>query len=138
MQQTLNELAQFNLPIKITEFLVTADTEEGKAEELRRFFRLCFAHPSVEAIIIWGFWEVGHWVPESALWKKDWTPTQQALAYRDLVFNQWWTEVSGKADNKGIFKTDAFYGDYEITCEGKTKKVTLSKKDKSLEVSFEK
>ena len=136
VQQTLNELARFNLPIKITEFLVTADTEEGKAEELRRFFRLCFAHPSVEAIIIWGFWEVGHWIPESALWKKDWTPTKQALAYRDLVFNQWWTDISGTADKKGIFKTDAFYGDYEITCNGKTKKVSLSKKEKSIEVSF--
>ncbi len=136
VQKTLDKLAKFNLPIKITECLVSADTEEGKAEELRRFFRLCFAHPSVEAIIMWGFWEVGHWIPESAMWKKDWTPTPQALAYRDLVFNKWWTKVSGKADKKGMYKTDAFYGDYLITSNGKTKKVTLSKKDKSIEVSF--
>ncbi len=136
VQKTLDKLAKFNLPIKITECLVSADTEEGKAEELQRFFRICFAHPSVEAIVMWGFWEVGHWVPESAMWKKDWTPTKQALAYRDLVFNKWWTEVSGKADNKGIYKTRAFYGEYSITSGGETKKVTLSKKDKSIEVSF--
>jgi endo-1,4-beta-xylanase len=136
VQKTLDELSKFGLPIKITECLVSADTEEGKAEELTRFFRLCFAHPSVEAIIMWGFWEVGHWVPESAMWKKDWTPTPQALAYRDLVFNKWWTESSGKADDKGIFKTRAFYGDYLITSVGETKKVTLSKKDKSIKVSF--
>ncbi len=136
VQKTLDELSKFGLPIKITECLVSADTEEGKAEELRRFFRLCFAHPSVEAIVMWGFWEVGHWIPESAMWKKDWTPTPQALAYRDLVFKQWWTNVSGKADEKGIYKTDAFYGDYLITSDGKSKKVTLSKKDKLIEVSF--
>ncbi len=136
VQKTLDELSKFGLPIKITECLVSADTEEGKAEELTRFFRLCFAHPSVEAIIMWGFWEVGHWVPESAMWKKDWTPTLQALAYRDLVFNKWWTKVSGNADKKGIYKTDAFYGDYLITSNGQTKKVTLSKKDKSIEVNF--
>ncbi len=136
VQKTLDQLSKFGLPVKITECLVTADTEEGKAEELRRFFRLCFAHPSVEAIIMWGFWEVGHWIPESAMWKKDWTPTPQSLAYRDLVFNEWWTEVSGKADKNGTFKTDAFYGDYSITSDGKTKEVTLSKKDKSIEVSF--
>jgi endo-1,4-beta-xylanase len=136
VQKTLDKLAKFNLPIKITECLVSADTEEGKAEELQRFFRICFAHPSVEAIVMWGFWEVGHWVPESAMWKKDWTPTKQALAYRDLVFNKWWTEVSGKADNKGIYKTRAFYGEYSITSGGETKKVTLSKKGKSIEVSF--
>ncbi len=136
VQKTLDQLSKFGLPIKITECLVSADTEEGKAEELTRFFRLCFAHPSVEAIVMWGFWEVGHWVPESAMWKKDWTSTKQALAYRDLVFNKWWTKVSGKADKKGIYKTDAFYGDYLITSNGETKKITLSKKDKSIEVSF--
>jgi endo-1,4-beta-xylanase len=136
VQKTLDELSKFGLPIKITECLVSADTEEGKAEELTRFFRLCFAHPGVEAIVMWGFWEVGHWVPESAMWKKDWTPTKQALAYRDLVFNKWWTKSSGKADNKGIFKTRAFHGDYLITSGGKTKEVTLSKKDKKVEVSF--
>jgi endo-1,4-beta-xylanase len=136
VQKTLDELSKFGLPIKITECLVSADTEEGKAEELRRFFRVCFAHPSVEAIIMWGFWEVGHWIPESAMWKKDWTPTPQALAYRELVFNEWWTEVSGKTDKKGIYKTDAFYGDYLITSNGETKEVTLGKKDKKIEVSF--
>jgi endo-1,4-beta-xylanase len=136
VQKTLDELSKFGLPIKITECLVTADTEEGKAEELRRFFRLCFAHPGVEAIIMWGFWEVGHWIPESAMWKKDWTPTKQALAYRDIVFNEWWTKESGKADKKGIYKTDAFYGDYLITSNGETKKVTLSKEDKKIGVSF--
>lgn len=136
VQKTLDELSKFGLPIKITECLVSADTEEGKAEELTRFFRLCFAHPSVEAIVMWGFWEVGHWVPESAMWKKDWTPSLQALAYRDLVFNKWWTDVSGKADKKGVYKTDAFYGDYLITSGGETKKVTLKKKDKAIEVIF--
>jgi endo-1,4-beta-xylanase len=136
VQETLDELSKFGLPIKITECLVSADTEEGKAEELTRFFRLCFAHPSVEAIIMWGFWEVGHWIPESAMWKKDWTPTAQALAYRDLVFNKWWTDVAGKADKKGVYKTEAFYGDYLITSGGETKKVTLKKKDKAVEVNF--
>ncbi|MDZ7261631.1 MAG: endo-1,4-beta-xylanase [candidate division KSB1 bacterium] len=136
VQRTLDRLAKFNLPIKITECLFIADDEEGKAEALRMFFPICFAHPSVEAILMWGFWEVGHWVPETAMWKKDWTPTPQALAYRDLVFNQWWTQTSGKADKNGIFKTRAFYGDYLITSKGKTQKVTLSKKDKSIQVIF--
>jgi endo-1,4-beta-xylanase len=137
VQKTLDRLAKFNLPIKITECLFAADNEEGKAEELRTFFPIFFAHPSVEAILMWGFWEVGHWVPESAMWKKDWTPTPQALAYRDLVFNKWWTRTSGKADNKGVFKIRAFYGDYILTSNGETQKVTLSKKDKSIQVTFE-
>jgi len=137
VQKTLDKLAKFNLPIKITECLFVADDEQGMAEELRRFFPICFAHPNVEAILMWGFWEVGHWQPHTAMWKKDWTATPQALAYRDLVFNKWWTQTSGKADDDGVFKTRAFYGDYIITSNGKIKKVTLSKKDKSTQVNFE-
>jgi hypothetical protein len=71
------------------------------------------------------------------MWKKDWTPTPQALAYRDLVFNKWWTQASGRAASDGAFKVRAFYGDYLITSDGKTQKATLSKKDKSIWVVFE-
>ncbi len=137
VQSNLDKLAKFNLPIKITECLFTADDEQDIAEELRKFFPICFAHPNVEAILMWGFWEGDHWQPHTAMWKRDWTATPQALAYRDLVFNKWWTKTSGKADDDGTFKVDAFYGDYIITSNGQEKKVTLSKKDKSIQVSFE-
>jgi endo-1,4-beta-xylanase len=137
VQKTLYKLAKFNLPIKITECLFVADDEQGKAEALRMFFPICFAHPNVEAILMWGFWEEGHWMPHTAMWKKDWTPTPQAEAYRDLVFSKWWTQTSGKADDNGMFKVRAFYGDYIITSNGKTQKVTLGKNEKSIQVSFE-
>jgi endo-1,4-beta-xylanase len=136
IQKTLDELAKFNIPIKITECLFDFDDEQTRVKELRRLFPIYFAHPGVEAILMWGFWGGDHWRPRTAMWKKDWTPTTQAQAYRDLVFNEWWTNTSGKADAKGVFKTHAFYGDYKITSKGKTRKETLSKKDKSLKVSF--
>jgi endo-1,4-beta-xylanase len=135
-QSTLDRLARFDLPIKITECLFTADREEDIAEELRTYFPICFAHPKVEAIVMWGFWEGDHWQPPTAMWKKDWTATPQALAYRDLVYNRWWTQISGKADKNGEFKADAFYGDYLVTSDGKTKQVALRKKEKSVEVAF--
>jgi hypothetical protein len=50
------------------------------------------------------------------------------LDCRKLVFNQWWTQIPGKADEKRTFRTDAFYSDYLITLKGKTKKVSISKK----------
>jgi endo-1,4-beta-xylanase len=76
------------------------------------------------------------WRPNAALWKKDWSITPTGRAYRDLVFNKWWTKTSGKADKNGTFKTHAFYGDYIITSNGHKKKVTLSKKDKSIQANF--
>ena len=85
---------------------------------------------------MWGFWEGDHWQPQTAMSKRDWTPTLQAEAYRELVFDKWWTQTSGKTDNSGTFKTRAFYGDYIITSNGETIEATLSKKDKSVQVSF--
>lgn len=136
VQETLDRLSEFHLPIKITEGLFDVGDEQTQAEELRKIFPIYFAHPAIEAIVMWGFWAGSHWRPESALWKKDWTPTPQGLAFHDLVFKQWWTQASGKADAAGRFQLDAFFGDYEVRSNGKTQKIALSKKDKSLNVTI--
>jgi GH35 family endo-1,4-beta-xylanase len=136
VQRTLDTLAKFNLPIKITEALFITESEKAKAQELRNIFPIYFAHPNVEAILVWGFWEGDIWKPSASMWKKDWTPNPIASAYRDLVFKKWWTQNSGKADRTGTFRTHAFYGDYEVTSGGVTKKVTLRKNYKSIEVVF--
>ncbi len=137
VQKTLDRLSKFNLPIKITETLFEADNDKGRGIEMRKYLPVLFAYPKIDAILMWGFWEEGHWMPQCAMWKKDWTPTPQAIAWRDLIYNKWWTKTSGQAAKNGTFKTRAFYGDYEITSNGKTKKVTLSKKDKSIQVNLE-
>ena len=137
VQRNLNELAEFKLPIKITECNFIFDDEKTRTEQLQKLFPIYFAHPSIEAILFWGFWEGSHWATKSAMWKKDWTITQQGQAYRDLVFKKWWTQISDNADSKGEFKTRAFFGDYLITSNGKTKKVSFGKKDKSVQVTFD-
>lgn len=136
VQMNLDRLARFNLPIKITEALFDAPTETGMAEEMRKILPVYFAHPSIEAILIWGFWAGSHWQPHTALWRKDWSITPQGEVYRDLVFNKWWTQGKGNADKNGIFKTRAFYGDYLVEVNGKSKEISLRKKDKSIEISF--
>lgn len=136
VQATLDKLARFGLPIKITECLFDVQDEHMQADELRKILPIYFAHPAVEAVLFWGFWEIVHWRPWSALWKKDWTITPQGRAFRDLVFKEWWTQVSGKADASGRFRTDAFFGDYLISSNGRTQQATLSRKDQSLHVTF--
>jgi GH35 family endo-1,4-beta-xylanase len=136
MQKTLDQFAVFDLPIKITECDFDYDDDKTKVNELRKFFTVCFAHPSIESIVFWGFWAGAMWRPNAALWEKDWSITPLGRAYRDLVFNKWWTKTSGKADKNGTFKTRAFYGDYIITSNGQEKKATLHKKNKSIQVTF--
>lgn len=136
VQKNLDKLAEFGLPIKITECLFAYADEQVQVDELNRLFPIYFAHPNIEAIVMWGFWAGSHWQPHCAMWKEDWTPRPQAEAYRELLFNKWWTQVDEKADKKGAVKTRAFYGDYKITSNGVTKMVKLSKAKGIIEVTF--
>lgn len=142
LEHALDTLAQFNLPIRITEFnfpgqrskyyrnrtaVLTPEEEKVKAESLREYFRICFAHPAVTGILMWGFWEGANWIPQSSLYKRDWTPLPAAEAYRRLVFGDWWTKWSGTADAQGRAEVRAFYGRHRVTVNGREQLVELKK-----------
>jgi GH35 family endo-1,4-beta-xylanase len=144
LKHALDTLAQFGLPIRITEFnfpgqrskyrknrgiKLTPDDEAKKAEAIKEYFRICFAHPAVEGILFWGFWEGANWIPQSSLWKRDWTPTPAAEVYRELVFNEWWTKWEGTADDKGMCEISAFYGQHKIIVDGQEFTVKFGKAD---------
>ena len=152
LQHALNELAKINLPIRITEFnmpgqrsvfmrqrnlKLTSEQEQTKARNLTDYYRICFAHPAVEGILMWGFWEGANWIRQSSMYRRDWTPTPAAKAYRNLVFKEWWTDSKVKADTNGQCRIRAFYGKYTVTCEAQTKEVLLSKEKGQATVSFE-
>ena len=151
LKNALDSLAIFKLPIRITEFnmpgqrskyytnKITAMTpreEELKAKEIVDYYRICFSHPAVEGILMWGFWEGANWIPVSSLYKRDWTPTLAAEAYHNLIFKEWWTKVSGTVGKKGIYSTQAFFGKYRITVNGISKEVELTKKAGEIVVDF--
>lgn len=151
LKNALDSLAQFNLPIRVTEFNIpgqrskyyekrtmemTPEEEEAKAKDIVDYYSICFAHPAVEGILMWGFWEGANWIPQSSLYKRDWTPTPAADAYQNLIYKQWWTRVEGKTDKKGMYSTPAFYGKYKVTVNGKSKEVDLTKTDGKVVVEF--
>jgi endo-1,4-beta-xylanase len=143
LQKALDELSQFHLPIRITEFnfpgqrskyytgdrkaQMPAEEERAKAAALRQYYRICFAHPAVTGIMMWGFWEGANWIPQSSLYKRDWTPLPAADAYRDLVFNQWWTRWTGAAARDGHVELRAFYGTYRVAVNGRETIIDLKK-----------
>lgn len=151
LRRSLDSLAQFNLPIRITEFNIpgqrskyhvekirtmTPEEEQLKAKELVDYYRICFAHPAVEGILMWGFWEGANWIPVSSLYKRDWSPTLAAEAYHNLIYKEWWTSQSGTADKKGVFSVSAFYGKYKVTVNGVSKEVDLLKAEGKTVVEF--
>ena len=151
LQHALDTLAQINLPICVTEFnmpgqrsrfyrkrdlKLTPTQEEAKAESLAEYYRICFAQPAVQGIMMWGFWEGANWIPQSSLYRRDWTPTPAAHAYRDLVFKQWWTKWEGKTDDQGQCQVRAFYGKHRVTVDGQDRTVELSPTTERITVSF--
>ena len=114
---------------------MTPEEELQKAKDLVDYYKICFAHPAVDGILMWGFWEGANWIPQSSLYKRDWTPTPAAEVYQDLIFDEWWTNVFGTTKNVE-FSTPAFYGKYKITVDGKTKEVNLKKAEGKVVVEF--
>ncbi len=153
LRKALDSLAIFKLPIRVTEFnmpgqrskyltenilVMTPEEEALKAKELTDYYRICFAHPAIEGMIMWGFWAGANWIPASSLYRKDWSPTPAADAYQNLIFKEWWTKASVKVDKDGVVSVPAFYGKYKVIVNGKSKEVDLSKAEGKAVVDFRK
>ncbi len=136
VRDTLDDLARFKLPIKITEYDIDVRDEGVKAASLEALYKTCFAHPAVEGILMWGFWEGAHWRPAAALWRRDFTPTPAADTYRRLLFKEWWTSAEGRTDASGRFTLRAFYGRHAVEAGGARTEVELRKAAGAAEVEI--
>lgn len=121
----LDRLAQFGLPIAITEFDANTRDEAAQALALVTLYSTAFSHPAVDAILMWGFWEGAHWRPDAAMWRRDWTAKRAAHWYRELVFKRWWTDVEGVAGEDGIYRVRVFHGEHDVTADGTTRRVRV-------------
>lgn len=111
----LDRFSKFGLPISITEFDMNTTDDAIQSAYMRDFMTAAFSHPSVDTIIMWGFWEGAHWLPDAAIYRRDWTIRPHGQVYQNLISKTWWTNATGLTDDKGSYKTRGFYGDYQIT-----------------------
>jgi GH35 family endo-1,4-beta-xylanase len=111
-----------------------------QADRLRDSILIAFAHPAIDGITQWGFWQGQHWIPTAALWRKDWTIKPIGQAYIDLVYRTLWTDTSTRTARDGSAQVRGFHGDYEVTVtangQTKTVPVTLPRAGASLKVSL--
>ncbi|HNR05963.1 MAG TPA: endo-1,4-beta-xylanase [Saprospiraceae bacterium] len=153
LKNALDSLGLFGLPVRITEFNMpgqrskyhiekitemSPEEEALRAREMVDYYKICFAHPAVEGILMWGFWAGANWIPSSSLYKRDWSPTPAAQAYQDLIYKEWWTKESGTAGSEGLFSVPAFYGKYKVTVGGLSKEIHLTKGKGQIVVDFKK
>jgi len=134
--QTFDRFARFGLPIVVTEFDVNTKDEDRQAQFTRDFLTAAFSHPSCTGFVFWGFWESAHWRPDAALFRKDWSEKPNLRAYRDLVFNEWWTDETGPTNENGKFALRAFKGTYRITVGTRERTVEIETDKKIVEIEM--
>ncbi len=108
---------EFNLPVRFTEFDIPSTDEQLQADFTRDFLILAYSHPSVVGVQHWGFWEGRHWKPPAAMFRTDWSEKPNAKVYKDLVLQQWRTDLTGRLDADGRWSQRGFYGDYRVIVE---------------------
>jgi hypothetical protein len=125
MLKILDRYGRFGKPIWITEYDVVMDDLETAGAFTRDFYTTLFSHPSVQGIVMWGFWDASHWKNNAALYKGDWTLKPGGKAYRELVLRDWRTDVTLTTDAACKLSTRGFLGDYEIKAskDGRTQTV---------------
>jgi len=141
---TFDRYAQFGLPLQVTEFDVRFGKEMGKrvqlspeqealqADYMRDFLIAAFSHPQVIGVVMWGFWEGRDWYPDAALYRMDWSVKPNGRVWEDLVLRQWWTNVEGRSDQRGYFKTRGYLGEYKIEVAYKgVRKIVPAKLDRN-------
>jgi endo-1,4-beta-xylanase len=108
----------FGTQSKITEFDFKPGVDDALAAKyLVDFYTMCFSHPSVSSILMWGFWDGAHWYDNAPLFREDWSLKPSGEAFFDLVFDKWWTVESDQTNAEGSYSLRGFKGKYEISID---------------------
>ncbi|KAJ4781128.1 hypothetical protein LUZ62_065385 [Rhynchospora pubera] len=136
----LDKLGVLGLPIWFTELDVVSDNEFVRADDLEVMLREAFAHPAVEGIILWGFWEVSVWRKNSHLVNAEGDLNEAGKRFVKLK-KEWLSHARGQVDNNSAFSFRGYHGSYTLevdTASGKklTQSFTVDKGDSPLVVNI--
>ncbi|MCC5788422.1 MAG: endo-1,4-beta-xylanase [Opitutales bacterium] len=111
----LDRLAEFGLPIHITEVSFPTECPDRRAEELDIFFHVMFAHEAVEAILLWGFWRRAHFLGDKApLFDEDFEVLPAGERFIRLMEKDFHTEKEISLEGNDATRFRGFYGDYSV------------------------
>jgi len=128
VQEILDQYATFGKGLHITEFTPASSgqtitgshrdgvwDEEAQAEYAVKFYRVCFAHPAVQAITWWDLCDHGSWLPGGGMLRADMSPKPVYEQLRRLIHEEWQTSTTGVTDREGRFALRGFLGEYRLT-----------------------
>lgn len=137
--KVLANLSIFELPMSLTEFGVGKTGEQFAPKCLSDTMRLVFGSDRTTSFLMWGFQRSHIWTPASALVDDNWNLTETGKTYEQLLgihnwgiagLPTWTTDLTLKTDRKGHVSFRGFFGDYDVTVNGRTYSCALTR-DKS-------
>jgi endo-1,4-beta-xylanase len=94
----------------------TPEGEARQAENVRNFYTMLYSCPAVKAITWWDVSDKNAWMSApSGLLRADMTLKPSYEVLRQLIKEQWWTDVAGATDSAGVFTTRATLGTHRVT-----------------------
>jgi GH35 family endo-1,4-beta-xylanase len=117
------QFSEFGPSILVTEFDIqifdrrNAQEVAVQKDYLRDFLTVAFSEPAVEGVVSWGFWAKDHWRPTGAYYDSDWSLREHGEKFKELVFEEWWTEETGETNKDGVYTTNVFKGTHKVTAE---------------------
>ncbi|KAG6608395.1 Endo-1,4-beta-xylanase 1, partial [Cucurbita argyrosperma subsp. sororia] len=124
VSSALDKMGILGLPVWFTELDVSSINEHIRANDLEVMLREAFAHPAVEGIMLWGFWELFMSRDNSHLVNAEGDINEAGKRYLSLK-HEWLSHASGQMDEKNEFKFRGFQGTYNVQIvNGSSKKIT--------------
>lgn len=121
----LDKLSILGLPIWFTELDVSSINEFVRGDDLEVMLREAFAHPAVEGVMLWGFWELFMSRDNAHLVNAE-GEINEAGRRLLLLKEEWLSDAHGFVDEKGEFCFRGFHGTYEVEVVFGPKKVVKS------------
>jgi len=138
---TFDRFGSFGIPLQVTEYDNWGPnwTDEKEANHFYKFLKTTFSHPAVEGFLVWGFWNGAHWKGNAPFFREDWSHKPAYDRYRELVFDEWWTDERGVSGTNGQYQTTAFLGEYQISVskDGTNKTVSTTVSDPETPTTIE-
>jgi GH35 family endo-1,4-beta-xylanase len=88
-------------------------TPELQSEYYLRFFTICFSHPAVDAVNLWGMGP-RTWMNGAGLLDAEYRPKPAYEVLRRAIREEWRTRSEGRTPLDGRLVLRAFHGDYEL------------------------
>ncbi len=151
MFKILDKYSDFGKPIEITEITIPAfskdiENEEEQADIIEKLYSLWFSHENVEKIIYWnlvdgyaafttfGNMAEGENYYHGGLLRFDMTEKPAFKRLKKLIKEVWTTNETLSMNENGEVTFRGFYGEYEITVDGKNYTVNLDEDGKEVSI----